>query len=160
MREFININKIIKKNEGKILLPIIIIILLFAIIGSMVEPTQNEVSINNNEEIIIGESVEKIEQPEEKDVIVSNEIIDNKEEKNEEEHVSIQNEKEEIKEEPIKEEKINLEKIRDAELKKIPSYSNSPYVVINNNKPFFYETDLVTTSYEKYGNLDSLRKMY
>lgn len=38
----------------------------------------------------------------------------------------------------------------------IPEYSNSPYVVINNNKPFFNDSELTTESYEQYSELDSL----
>ena len=40
-------------------------------------------------------------------------------------------------------------------LSQIPSYSNSPYVVINNNTPFFEEADMTNTSYEKYSKLDA-----
>ncbi len=38
----------------------------------------------------------------------------------------------------------------------IPEYSGSPYVAINDNTPQFAETDLVTSSYEYYSDLDSL----
>ena len=41
-------------------------------------------------------------------------------------------------------------------LKGIPVYSSKPYAIVNNNVPFFYDSDLVTYSYEKYSNLDSL----
>ncbi len=37
-----------------------------------------------------------------------------------------------------------------------PDYSGSPYSEINNNVPGFSEEDLTTTSYESYGELDSL----
>lgn len=37
---------------------------------------------------------------------------------------------------------------------KIPAYSGSPYTVVNNNVPSF--TNLTTTSFESYGDLDSL----
>lgn len=54
---------------------------------------------------------------------------------------------------------VNIDKstgIVDEEiLSKIPAYTNSPYVVINNNNPFFEETDITTTSYEKYSKLDA-----
>lgn len=42
------------------------------------------------------------------------------------------------------------------DLNDIPSYSGSPYVSINNNVPYFEESDLITKSYETYGSLDSL----
>lgn len=38
----------------------------------------------------------------------------------------------------------------------IPAYSGSPYVAINDNVPQFLETDLSTSSYEYYSDLDSL----
>jgi len=38
----------------------------------------------------------------------------------------------------------------------IPAYGNSPYVAVNNNQPYFNDSDLVTTSFEKYSELDSL----
>lgn len=38
----------------------------------------------------------------------------------------------------------------------IPAYSGKPYVEINNNVPQFLETDLSTSSYEYYSELDNL----
>lgn len=38
----------------------------------------------------------------------------------------------------------------------VPAYSGSPYVVINNNIPFFTKSDYTTNSYEYYSDLDSL----
>lgn len=37
----------------------------------------------------------------------------------------------------------------------IPAYSGSPYVTVNNNVPFFSDSDLTTQSYETYGDLDA-----
>lgn len=42
------------------------------------------------------------------------------------------------------------------DLYSIPAYSGSPYVVVNNNNPYFSESDLTTTSFEYYSDLDSL----
>ncbi len=42
------------------------------------------------------------------------------------------------------------------DLAQVPAYSDKPYYIINNNKPFFEESELVTASYEMYKNLDSL----
>lgn len=42
------------------------------------------------------------------------------------------------------------------DLSSIPAYSGSPYVEVNNNVPYFTDADLTTTSYETYGELDSL----
>ena len=38
----------------------------------------------------------------------------------------------------------------------IPEYTNKPYVVINNNKTAFSKEDIMTCSYEKYGEFDEL----
>lgn len=54
---------------------------------------------------------------------------------------------------------VNIEKsngvVSDEILSQIPAYSNSPYVVINNNNPFFEEADMTNISYEKYSELDA-----
>ena len=41
-------------------------------------------------------------------------------------------------------------------ISEVPAYSGSPYVVINNNIPYFTESDYTTNSYEYYSDLDSL----
>ena len=41
-------------------------------------------------------------------------------------------------------------------LDSIPEYSGEPYVVVNNNIPFFSKEDLKADSFESYGDLDSL----
>lgn len=41
-------------------------------------------------------------------------------------------------------------------IENIPEYSGSPYVIINENIPDFDESDYTTTSFESYGELDSL----
>lgn len=41
-------------------------------------------------------------------------------------------------------------------LSEIPSYSGKPYVEINNNEPDFATSDLTTSSYESYSDLDNL----
>ena len=42
------------------------------------------------------------------------------------------------------------------DINEVPEYSGEPYVVINNNNPYFTEDDLTTKSFEYYSNLDSL----
>lgn len=42
------------------------------------------------------------------------------------------------------------------DLASIPEYSNTNYVVLNNNEPNFTESDYTTDSFERYSNLDSL----
>ena len=48
----------------------------------------------------------------------------------------------------------NIENVID--LNSIPEYAGQPYVAINNNVPYFEESELTTKSYESYGKLDSL----
>lgn len=38
----------------------------------------------------------------------------------------------------------------------VPDYSGEPYVIINDNVPYFTESDLDEESYEWYGELDEL----
>lgn len=40
-------------------------------------------------------------------------------------------------------------------LDSIPEYSGDPYVVVNNNVPFFSKEDLKAEAFESYGDLDS-----
>ena len=41
---------------------------------------------------------------------------------------------------------------------KLPEYNGKPYVVINNNEPNFDKSELVAESFEKYSELDSLKR--
>lgn len=50
----------------------------------------------------------------------------------------------------------NINTIEEITLEQIPKYTNAPYVVINNNQPFFTEEDYTTTSFETYSELDAL----
>ena len=38
----------------------------------------------------------------------------------------------------------------------IPAYSGNPFVILNSNKPTFKDSEITTTAFEKYNNLDSL----
>ena len=48
------------------------------------------------------------------------------------------------------------EPVTNVSLDQIPAYSGEPFVVINSGEPFFEEKDLVTQSYEQYGELDDM----
>lgn len=48
------------------------------------------------------------------------------------------------------------ETIKSYALQNIPVYTDENYIIINDNKPNFTEEDLITNSYEKYSELDSL----
>lgn len=41
-------------------------------------------------------------------------------------------------------------------VEEVPAYSGQPYVIINENRPLFTDEELVTESYEQYGQLDRL----
>lgn len=49
---------------------------------------------------------------------------------------------------------VNKSNSKNISLENIPEYNGSLYVVINNNKPFFKDSDFVSNSYEKYSDLD------
>ena len=38
----------------------------------------------------------------------------------------------------------------------IPAYDGKAYVAVNNNEPFLTDSDLITTAFENYSDLDSL----
>ena len=38
----------------------------------------------------------------------------------------------------------------------IPAYDGKAYVAVNNNEPFFTDSDMITTAFENYSDLDSL----
>lgn len=38
----------------------------------------------------------------------------------------------------------------------LPEYTGSSYIIVNDNVPFFTEADMTTSSFEEYGELDSL----
>lgn len=42
----------------------------------------------------------------------------------------------------------------DFDVSYIPEYENEPYIIVNENEPFFTDDDLTTTSFEKYSDLD------
>lgn len=44
------------------------------------------------------------------------------------------------------------------DINKLPEYNEKPYVVINNNEPNFDKSELVSKSFEKYSELDSLKR--
>ena len=50
----------------------------------------------------------------------------------------------------------DMPSIKSFDYSSIPSYSNSPYCEVNDNIPFFDESDFTTESYEYYSPLDSL----
>lgn len=49
---------------------------------------------------------------------------------------------------------ISDSNVINANLTDIPEYSGKPYVVINDNEPFFSKEELTTVAYERYSSLD------
>lgn len=56
----------------------------------------------------------------------------------------------------IKETKVT--NIVGLDINNLPEYKGKPYLVINNNEPNFEKSELVTKSFEKYSELDSLKR--
>ena len=159
MGDLFNLKEIIKKNNGKVTMTIVIVVVLAILVAVGLSPEENSTSLS--EESLMSNSEEDVQLQEKNDVL-ENSIINN--EINVEPVESIENDKVLDKESDslikTEENKIDLNKLKSDELFKIPVYSNSPYYVVNNNIPFFNDEDLVTLSYEEYSNLDSLRKMF
>ena len=42
------------------------------------------------------------------------------------------------------------------DLENIPQYDGQPYIVVNDNVPYFSDAELSTSSFEQYSDLDSL----
>ena len=51
---------------------------------------------------------------------------------------------------------IGITDTKVASLDDVPEFSDEPYVIINDNKPYFSENDLTTIAYESYSPLDAL----
>ncbi|MCH4072329.1 DNA/RNA non-specific endonuclease [Pseudoramibacter sp.] len=57
---------------------------------------------------------------------------------------------------PVTKKTTTVQAATATDLSQIPAYSGNPYVALNNNKPNFTDSDLTTSSYEHYSDLDSL----
>ena len=60
------------------------------------------------------------------------------------------------KQDPAKDETVNEDE--SAKNRVVPEYQGIPYVIVNNNIPDFTEADYRTSSFEDYGELDSLNR--
>ena len=58
----------------------------------------------------------------------------------------------------IKNQNIGRNNIVGLDINNLPEYKGKPYVVINNNEPNFDNSELVPKSFEKYSELDSLKR--
>ncbi|MBQ6860396.1 MAG: DNA/RNA non-specific endonuclease [Clostridia bacterium] len=74
-------------------------------------------------------------------------IENNNEEKN---NSSSNNEVENVQKENLYQANLSLEHI--------PEYTQEPYVIINNNIPYFTEAEMTTNSYEFFSELDELKR--
>ena len=131
MGDVFKVENFIKKNNGKASTTLVIIIVLFVLIAIGSEPQESDTNITGD----IGSTIEKTIQYADK------------------------NEKKDEKIDDLESNIADNELVSSAQNNtdmdsQIPEYSGSPYCVINNNVPFFDDTDLVTTSYERYSNLD------
>ena len=175
MGELFKFKELIKKNNGKATTAIVVTVVLLTLIAIGSSPKENNTNILENSEVIneeniqlntesfnndvINENNEKIESniKEEADLIFGEteqtNVKDNNS-NNESAESNLNNEDANVKKEELpkvkEENRIDLNKLKNEELAQIPMYLNSPYYIVNNNTPFFYDTDLITTSYEKY----------
>lgn len=115
-----------KKSNYKIKFVILLIIFCIGLIGMAFDETKNNI---DNQQIIIENSTKETNQ--ENEQIVSTEEVTSNIQSAENQNTNFT-------------------------LNEIPEYSDIPYVVINDNVPFFNDSDLITKSYEKYSDLDSL----
>lgn len=161
MGNLFDFKKIFNKHNGSAITIIVVIVSILMIIGLATSPSEEIDNLTPIEglDVISGNNIpnEEIEEIlyDKKD---NNEIISNQIQTDlNDEIVNVEiNKSTETK----VVNKIDLDKQKKEELEKIPEYSSIPYCIINNNIPFFYDTDLITNSYEKYSTLDSLRKMW
>lgn len=137
-------------QQIKIFLVASIVALIISSIGiglhsAPVEP-QNEINTNIAVDNDVIEENSKVEETEN---TVSNEIEADSTEKNTTTNESTSDKKEE----PVKQAISSQQTVSTSS---IPAYSGKAYIAINNNVPYFTESDLTTTSYEHYSSLDSL----
>ena len=50
------------------------------------------------------------------------------------------------------------EQVYASDLDSVPPFSTSPFAVINDNKPYFKDDEITTVSFERYSDLDSLKR--
>ena len=138
------------------------------IIACLIAPTSNtsttEVANIEPTEVISIESTEAIDTESNELAVVETEITETPETKTKSEAKSAKNDtatatpstkdKSENKTETTAESQTST--ATSVSLSDIPAYSSSPYVAINNNVPFFNDSELTTTAFENYSNLDQL----
>ena len=143
--------------KHKVLRPVIIGFLFFTFMG-MMPPVENE-----NPEQIAGISTEAIAETQETETQqIEPEKTETQELLAEETEEVLETETQEVESKAAEtEESITVQATKPStevrvSVSDIPAYSGSPYVAINNNVPEFLETDLSTTSYEFYSDMDRL----
>lgn len=145
-----------KKFKLHIILPIILLFITGAVLPPSEETTQTS-QLNNVQNSIVNEVVNEISNEINNTTVentVNNEVSNNVVSEN----TVVKNEVEDNKVQKEEQEKIDVQASKTSALSNIPAYSNKAYVSINNNKPFFTSEDVTTTSYEKYSNLDNLKR--
>jgi len=147
-----------------LVIAIIASVVSFFGIGITAPPVEETNEINN----IISENIKNVIDDENNNVQEENQILENKNEilgENVENVISGENNSEEdnnISDESVSNEekpvKYALESQQKIDVSKIPAYSEKPYVAINNNIPYFTDSDMTTVSYEYYSNLDDAKR--
>ena len=133
-----------KKFKLHIILPIILLFITGAVLPPSEETTQTS-QLNNVQNSIVNEISDEI----------SNTILENTINNEVNNNIVFENIKNEVEDNNVQKE-ADVQVSKNSALSNVPAYSNKPYIEINDNKPFFVNSDLVTTSYESYSDLDSL----
>lgn len=150
-------------NKKKLLEKIKIGLVSAFLIGSLVacQSEENNMSTanitpNTTQELsTVDETPEIEESDKESSSLLSKqtiEEIENNQQNSTEENI---NESKEKKENPSVIENTAISSL-DLNKLNIPEYSGNPYVIINNNVPYFLDSELTTNSYEFYSPLDNL----
>jgi len=141
-----------------LVIAIIASVVSFFGIGITAPPVEETNEINN----IVSENIKNVIDDENINVQDGNQIGENvenenaiSEENNSEVDNDISNESVSNEEKPLK---YALESQQKIDISKIPAYSEKPYVAINNNIPYFTDSDMTTVSYEYYSNLDDAKR--
>lgn len=129
-----------------------IIVLLISIVGIGIHSPPEETHNKIINESVVAENIITVDSQEESQNVIVNELgtnvtVDNTTIDDNDNVNTIDTKKETLKEATGSQQTISTSNI--------PEYSGQPYVAINNNVPYFTDSDLTTKSYEYYSNLDN-----
>ncbi|MGN0246109.1 MAG: DNA/RNA non-specific endonuclease [Lachnospiraceae bacterium] len=143
-----------QKNR-KIIKPIAIVSLfLFSFIFAMAGTETTNSAETEIAEIEVSEEIETAEEIDKSEEVAETPVVEV--EIDEAEEIGEEKEDEEFELQEIERPEVVAELSTSFDLASVPAYSGSPYVVINDNVPYFADNEISTSSYEYYSDLDSL----